>query len=106
MEESRKLTKRMRIKGLAEEYLSDKNYHWGIINEEWQKRLTDELSLRTLSDEELSDIWDFVAMTLDCEIYVNMINEDRTKATRYMDCKGAFVEVINSEARRRREIDY
>ena len=97
-----KTTRRI-IEELAMEYLNDEDYQKGFINYKWVFKITEELKLEELSDLELSNMWDMVWMTLECEYTHHRINEDWDKAMPYLDVQSAFTEVVNREARRRRE---
>lgn len=46
---------------------------------------------------------DIVFLALDNMYYYNKINGEENKAYKYLDVKSAFTEVVNAEARRRRE---
>lgn len=96
-------TTRMIILELAKEYLNDKGYHRGFINGEWVEKVTDTLNLKNLDSLELSNMWDMVYLTLNNEFYHYDRNKEYDKAMKYMDVQSAFTEVVNAEARRRRE---
>ena len=95
-------TTRTLIRELANEYLEDANYHRGIISGEWIDRVSDELNLINLTDLELSNMWDMVWMTLECEYSHHRINNEFDEAMKYLDVQSAFTEVVNREARIRR----
>ena len=96
-----KTTRRI-IEDLAHEYLADKDYHRGWIDYKWVERVSNELNLTNLSDLELSNMWDMVWMTLECEYTHHYINENHREAMKYLDVQSAFTEVVNREARIRR----
>lgn len=89
------------IEDLAEEYLTSKDYHRGFITQDWIDIVTDKLDLKNLSDYELCNMWDMVYLTLDHR-YVRH-SGDFKKGMAYLDVQSAFTEVVNVEARRRRE---
>lgn len=93
---------RMIILELGKEYLQDENYHHGFITNEWIERVSEELNLKNLSDEELTNMWDMVYLTLENEYMFHRLNEDVDKAIAWSDVESAFTEIINVEARNRR----
>ena len=95
-------TTRMIIIDLANEYLNDANYSWGFISSEWVERITNELNLKNLSDLELSNMWDMVYLTIRNEFYYYDRNKEYDIANKYMDVESAFIEVVNIEARARK----
>ena len=82
---------------LADEYLNDEEYKRGFIFKKWIDRITQEFSLKELSDEELSNLWDEIYETLDKKMDEVSFKE----SMKYMDARSAFVEVVNIEARKR-----
>lgn len=99
-----KRTRRI-IEQLAKEYLEHPNYHRGWIDNEWIEKITDTLNLKNLSDDALCDMWDMVYLTLDHEYNFHDSNENYRTAMKYLDVQSAFTEVVNLEARRRKEMN-
>ena len=96
---------RIIIEEMALEYLGHSNYCRGIIDGEWVERVTTTLNLKQLSDEELADMWDMVYLTLDHAYNFHNENGDWKTAMKYLDVQSAFTEVVNLEARRRKEMN-
>ena len=96
------MTLRKKILVLGSLYTEDLEYQRGFIGEKWINKVSDELNLKELSDDELADMWDMVYLTLDNECLVNRLNGDYEEMDKWMDVKSAFVEVVNHEARQRR----
>lgn len=94
---------RIVIRELAKQYLEDENYQRGFISNEWIRDITDTLHLKELDDEELSNMWDMVYLTLDNEQKFHRYStKDIEEEIKWEDVKSAFTEVVNIEARSRR----
>ena len=93
---------RMIILGLAEDYINDENWHRGRISSEWIEKITNALGLEELSFCELWNMRDMVELTLESEINFYERNYERRTARKYLDAQSAFIEVVNAEARRRK----
>ena len=94
---------RIVIRELGKQYLESENYQRGFIPQEWINIVSDTLHLKELSDEELTNMWDMVWLTLDSEQrIVEYDYKDIKEAIKWEDVKSAFTEVVNIEARRRR----
>ena len=95
---------RIVIRELGKQYLESENYQKGFIPQEWINIVSDTLHLKELSDEELTNMWDMVWLTLDSEQrIVEYDYKDIKEAIKWEDVKSAFTEVVNAEARRRGE---
>lgn len=92
------------IMDMAKEYIADSNVKTGFISGEWIDRITQALNLENLSDLELSNMWDMVDLTVRNLYYYYYINGEKDMAFKYLDTVSAFTEVVNREARRRREL--
>lgn len=94
---------RIVIRELGKQYLESENYQKGFIPQEWINIVSDTLHLKELSDEELTNMWDMVWLTLDSEQrIVEYDYKDIKEAIKWEDVKSAFTEVVNQEARNRR----
>lgn len=92
---------RMIIEELAKEYLADSSYRHSFITKEWIEKVSNTLRLKDLNDLELSNMYDMVDLTLKNQYYY--LKDYIEEAWAYLDVKSAFLEVVNMEARRRRE---
>jgi len=94
---------RIVIRELGKQYLESENYQKGFIPQEWINIVSDTLHLKELSDEELTNMWDMVELTLNEECLYNRLNHMVEEDMNWMDVKSAFTEVVNIEARKRGE---
>lgn len=93
---------RNKILDLAKEYLNDSEYQRGWIPARWTERVSDELNLKNLSDDELADMWDMVYLTLNHMSSACRLNDEVDEYFKWSDVESAFTEVVNIEARCRR----
>ena len=97
------MTTRMIILNLAKEYLESEEYCESFIFQKWINRITEELKLKELDDLALANMWDMVYLTLDHECSYYESNKDFKNCNKYRDVGSAFTEVVNAEARRRKQ---
>lgn len=93
---------RIVVRELGKQYLESEGYVKGFISNEWIKIVSDTLHLKELTDEELTNMWDMVELTLNTECLYNRLDHMVEEDMKWADVKSAFLEVINKEARERR----